>query len=131
MKKLLLALIVVCGLAEYGSCESWWIQAGGNLPNLSANYIYALSAKQSFVDMESTIFTKKINGNPVNLNLGYVPSTDIGAIGISYDLNNMPVTVDYAWRNIIDVTISLGVIYNGTLNKWDMTLGGNIIKIVF
>ena len=116
MKKVLVVLALL-SMGSMARAESWWSKIGGNAPNLSGNYIYALSAKQSYGDMESTLFTEKINGNPIDFNLSWVPQTDIAGGGISYDLDNLPANFDYAWRGLVNVTISAGVIYDGAGTK--------------
>ena len=132
MKKLLLSALIVVSLGGgVVFADSWWTSVGGQMPNLSGNYIYGLSAKQGYGDLESTLLTEKVNGNPINLNIGYVPQTDIGVIGLSYDLNNLPANFDYAWRGLVNVTISLGVDYDGSVNKWDLTIGGRLIQLKF
>ena len=130
MKRFIEVLILGAFLSSAGYC-SWWSDVGGQLPNLSGNYIYAGNFKTSYADLESTIFIWKINGNPLNLNIGYVPQTEIGVFGVSYDLNNLPVTVDYAWRGIMDVTVSVGMAYDTEMKKYSWTIGGKLIQIKF
>ena len=108
-----------------------WVSAGGNLPNLSANAIYAANFDKSYGDFESTLLTEKVNGNPVDINVGFVPQSNIGVIGISYDLDNLPATVSYGWRGVLDITVSVGFAYDSVINQGSFTLGGKIIKVAF
>jgi len=113
---------------------SWWEKTFGTAPNLEANAIYApnFSRSSTYADMESVLFIKKINGNPINFSVLYVPSTDIGGVSIGYELNNLPQnTLDMSLLSVFDVTLSVGVAYDGSINKASLTFGARILKISF
>ena len=134
MKKYFFSLLAVLVLSVPCFAMSWWETTFGTAPNIEANVIYApnLSRQSTYGDFESILWMPKINGNPVGFSAVYVPSTDIGGIGISYDLNNLPASViDASLLSVFDVTLSVGFVYDSSINRGSATFGARIVKIKF
>lgn len=111
---------------------SWWERTFGTAPNLAGNFIYAPNFQNTYADLETVLWVPVINGNPVNLAAVYVPSTDIGGIGVSYDLRNLPPdTIDTGLLSVFDVTLEVGGVYSAALQKGSPIFSARIIKIKF
>lgn len=111
---------------------SWWERTFNTAPNLEGNFIYAPNFQNTYADLETVLWVPKINGNPINLSAMYVPSTDIGGIGISYDLKNLPPdTVDTGLLSVFDVTLEVGGVYSAVLQKGSPIFSAQIIKVKF
>ena len=111
---------------------SWWEDTFGTRPNLVANEIYAFNYQQALTDMESTLFVRKINGNPINVNACFVPSTYIGGISASYSLSNLPDNaVDTGLLNIFNSTVSVGYVWNSAIGKGSLVVGAKLISVTF
>ena len=132
MKKVILSLFAVLILSVPCFSSSWWERTFGTNPNIESNVIYAPNflLNSTYGDMESVIKVFRINENPINLSAIYVPSTDIGGLSLGYDLTNVPENViDTSLLGLFDITPSIGIAYDGSINKASLTFGLRIIKI--
>jgi hypothetical protein len=129
MKKYMLVCVLI--LAAVITCMIIPVHAESmfQIPNLEAGAVYSVQYKICLPSMTSKFLQWKI----VEGRVGYTTKDDknIFISGLSVNLKNLPASVEYAWKDILDISTGVYVGWDSDNQKLDYGLSATLIKITF